>query len=378
MTTNCDAIVLGAGVMGSAAAWSLAQRGQRVLVLEQFGPVHDRGSSHGVTRITRKAYFEHPDYVPLVDESNRLWRKLENDSGSELLHETGLLLFGPEEGPIIRGTRLAQQQHGWPIESLTAGDCRERFPGFAIPDDASILFEPEAGLLRVEESVAALQQAAERQGAVFHWQESVRDWQCDGDNVVVRTDRETYTACRLVVCAGAWSRQLLASLDVELTILRKPQFWFSVRDGAYAAANGTPIFGYEIDGHFFYGFPSVDGATIKVAEHLGKEVVTNPDDVRRDVGTVDCENVHQFAQKHLQITTPTPVRSSVCMYTMTRDEHFIVDQHPQRCAVCFAAGFSGHGYKFAPYIGELLAGLATEAAVDAVPAMWRLSRPSLR
>ncbi|MGE3180369.1 MAG: N-methyl-L-tryptophan oxidase [Phycisphaerae bacterium] len=375
--TQFDVIILGAGAMGSAAAWSLAQRGKRVLVLEKFGPQHDRGSSHGVTRITRKAYFEHPDYVPLVEAANHIWRRLEEGAKTSLLRRTGLLLIGAKEGAILSGARRAQQQFGWRIEEIGGAEIAARFSQFRVPPGSEAIFEPDAGYLRVEESLVAFQEQAKAGGAQFHWQEPVRSWRQRADGVEVVTDVQRYHAAKLVVCAGSWSQALLADLNVELVVLRQPQFWFSIPQGSFDVDRGSPIFGYEISGRFFYGFPCVDGETIKVAEHLRREVVANPEQVNREVSAEDGAEVSAFVKQYLSIEVPAPVRTSVCLYTMTRDEHFIVDRHPEFRCVCFAAGFSGHGFKFAPLIGEMLAGLTMDENV-AVPEMWRLNRAGLQ
>jgi sarcosine oxidase len=380
MRDHYDAIVIGLGGMGSAALYHLVKRGLRVLGIEQFEIGHDRGSSHGETRIIRRAYFEHPDYVPLVDLSYAGWATLEREAGLRLFERTGLLLAGPANGEVIGGTRRAAAEHALEIEELSHADCRRRFPAIRIGEDV-ILFEADAGFLHVEDCVQAYVDQAQRLGADTAANSMVREWSSDGQRCAVqistaggRAENRTIEAEQLIICGGAWSACLLVDLRLPLEVRRKVVLWYQVEGNAFRRDRGFPVFGVEWNGQFFYGFPSLDGRTMKIANHTGGETVADPSGVDRALRPGDNAEMEKFIARHFARTTvgqepsapharPEGVgdilRHSICMYTMTPDQHFIVDRHPQHSNVCFAAGFSGHGFKFAPIIGSALADLAT-------------------
>jgi sarcosine oxidase len=367
MTKQFDCIVLGVGGFGSGALYHLARRGVRVLGIEQFTVAHDRGSSHGETRIIRKAYFEHPDYVPLLHRAYDLWHDLERETGRTLLHPAGLFIAGIPTCESVAGTVLAAERHKLPIERLPALEARRRFPGFVFPDDFEIVFEPQAGYLEVENCVAAHVEVAVRFGAVLHTNETVVAWESDGDRVVVKTDQGEYSAASLIITAGPWAGQVLdecaAGDSVQpawgklLRVVRKPVFWFEAGE-TYDVAGGTPTYFFETAKGQFYGFPRIDGRTIKVAEHTFGEDVPDPLSVDRAQHSADLARLGEFLHDHLPTVRPAPDRHSVCMYTKTPDSHFCIDRHPQWKNVAIGAGFSGHGFKFTTVLGEALADLA--------------------
>lgn len=355
--TEFDTIVVGVGGMGSATCFELARRGQRVLGLDQFPLVHDRGSSHGESRIIRKAYFEHPDYVPLLHRAYELWHELERSTNRTLFHPTGLVLSGPPQGDTIRGARMSAAQYGLELHNLTAAEARRRFAGFEFPDEHEVAFEPGAGTLFVEACVQAHVDEAIRFGAALHGNEPVVDWSTDGETVRVRTGVREYRARRLVLTAGAWASSLLADVGFPFRVLRKFVAWFPTRTDQYLAANGQPTFYYEMPSGAFYGFPSFDGKTVKVAEHTGGQIVVDPKNVDRECHASDLDRLHDFIKVQLPNVDLQPARHSVCMYTMSPDQHFVIDMHPRFANVVFAAGFSGHGFKFCPVVGQVLADL---------------------
>jgi sarcosine oxidase len=380
-TAPYDVIVLGAGGVGSAAMWQLARRGLRVLGIDRFAPPHGEGSSHGQTRIIRQAYFEHADYVPLLLESYRLWEELEELSGQRLKLETGLLEVGPRDGVVVPGVLAAARQHGLAVEKLTATEIKSRWPAFHLPEKHSPglsgVFEPPAGLLRVEECVAVCLAEAKRHGAELLTHVEVHDWQA-GEDILVRTAVGDFRANRLVIAAGAWSGPLLRNLGIPLEVRRKPLMWYEPRDASAAtltsAANGFPCFLFELPHGIFYGFPAIDGHGLKAAEHSGGDVVADPLTVDRQLHAADSERVDQFLQTHIP-SVRTPCREhAVCLYTMSPDEHFIVDRHPDDPRIVFAAGLSGHGFKFTPILGQALAELATEGVTCQPTAFLSLGR----
>src|SRR5579863_4980741 len=372
MSDIFDCIVLGAGGFGSGALYHLARRGVRVLGIEQFGVAHDRGSSHGETRIIRQAYFEHPDYVPLLRRAYDLWHALECETNRPLLHPVGLFIAGLPTCEAVSGTILAARQHQLPLEVLTASDARRRFPGFRFHDDFSIVFEPQAGYLEVENCVSAHVAAALRCGAVLRAGETAVDWWSDGHDVVVRTDKGEYGARSLVITAGPWaSRALNAGAGITsdsqaafpglLRVIRKPVFWFEA-DSSFDVERGIPTFFFETPAGQFYGFPRIDGRTVKVAEHTEGMAVEDPLLVDRFEQPDDLARLGPFLAEHLPGIVQKPARFSVCMYTKTPDGHFCIDRHPQFGNVSIGAGFSGHGFKFTSVLGEALADLALAGA----------------
>jgi sarcosine oxidase len=353
MARTWDVIVLGVGAMGSAACWRLATRGVRVLGLEQFALGHDRGSAHGQSRLIRQAYFEHPDYVPLLRGAYALWDELSTIARKPLLQRTGLALYGPAQGPIVAGTLKAAEIHGIPVQVHDGLAAREAFPMFRPPEDFRLVFEPGAGWLAVDECVVAMAEAAQSHGATIQTGERVLGWRPEGEGVVVTTDRDTYRADRLVVTTGAWSGPLLADLGVRLSIHRNVVLWLRANPGHEHA----PCFGFDLPSGFFYGFPQLDARGVKLAHHHPGPP-TLPDAVDRSLQPEDAAPVLDCARAVLPLLHPEVTDHASCLYEMSPDEHFLLDRHPHLPQVSLGAGFSGHGFKFAPVVGEVLADLA--------------------
>lgn len=373
-----DAIVIGVGGMGSAACYHLARRGLRVLAIEQHEIGHDRGSSHGQTRIFRRSYFEHADYVPLLNRASELWSVLEDESDRKLLHRVGLLLVGRPDGPVIPGVQRVAREHSLPIESLSIEDLPRRFPGFTARPDLAALFELDAGFLRVEECVQTLVELALRHGATILCGQRVRDWTAGPGGVRLRTDEAEFAGGSLVIAGGAWSGQLLTGLGLPLEVRRKVQLWFATDNPAHDVLRGCPAFAFDLVEGFFYGLPAIEPGVIKVAEHSGGEPVADADKLDRGLRPEDLEPVQRFNAAHLPGVRPLVHQYSVCMYTMTPDQHFIIDRHPQFANVIFAAGLSGHGYKFSPLVGSVLADLVLQGGTSEPIKFLSLSRPALR
>jgi sarcosine oxidase len=364
----CDTIVIGLGAMGSAACWQLAKRGQRVLGIERFTAAHDLGSSHGRTRICRRAYFEHPDYVPLVNHVYPMWDELEAASACRLFERCGLIIAGHPRSDLIEGVYRAAAAHHVPIETIPAGGAAQRFRAFTFNREHVVLYEPDAGLLYVEDCIHAQLDLARRHGARLQFEERVQGWAADDAGVVVRTDQGEYRAARLAIATGAWAGHFANAPDDpllvgQLEVLRKMQLWFPTENPDFATER-CPVFAMELDDGFFYGFPSVDAGRIKVAEHTGRECVAEADALGRTLHESDVERVRAFVANHLKGVGAEPIAHSACMYTMTPDEHFILDRHPRHANVAIAAGFSGHGFKFAPLVGSVLADLLVDGATN--------------
>ena len=375
-----DVIVLGVGGFGSSALYHLARRGLRVLGLDRFGIAHDRGSSHGETRIIRKAYFEHPDYVPLLLRAYDLWADLEAESQRKLFWPCGLMLAGLPNSEAVSGARRSAQEHHLAIDNLSAEAAQRRWPGFQIPNEFDVVFEREAGFLKVEECVRTHLDRAVTQGATLHLNEAVVSWSATDREVRVRTEREEFVAAKLVITAGAWAAQVMAELKLPLQVLRKPIFWHETTSPHHALAAGMPTFYFEMPGaepdthRAFYGFPSLDGQALKVAEHTGGELVADPLLLDRTIRDSDAEPIRDFLQSCLPGTQPMAIRDSVCMYTVTPDRHFVIDRHPAWPNVVIGCGFSGHGFKFTTVLGQALADLATSGRTDLPIGFLNLTR----
>lgn len=371
---NYDAIVLGAGGMGSAALYELARRGRRVLGLEQFSLVHDRGSSHGQTRIIRKAYAEHPDYVPLLRRAYERWYDLEQLQGRHLLTECGCLQMGPPDSPIVAGVIASAAQHALPVERLDGADLRRRFPVFRLDDDMVGVLEREAGFLAVEDCVRAHLDAARACGAEIHSEEPALTWDASGSQVTVRTAAATYRAARLVVTAGPWATHLLAGCGVPLRVMRQVPFWFATADDRRFRRDVLPTFIVATAAGDYYGFPVLNTLGLKVARHYGAPELASPGEVDRTVSAADEEPVRAFLRRHMPLVDGSRRHSQTCIYTLSPDHHFVIDRHPEHAAVLFAAGFSGHGFKFASVVGEILADLVESGRTTLPIDLFRQAR----
>jgi sarcosine oxidase len=359
MAGSFDVIVLGVGAMGSSACHHLARRSVRVLGLEQFDIPHALGSSTGFSRMIRMAYYEHPDYVPLLRRAYELWHEIEADSRQKLLYLTGGLYLGTADSDLIAGSMRSAREHKLPHELLDRRALAERFPQFQTPDDWVAMLEPNAGFLLPEKVVAAYADQAMRHGAELHGREPVVAWSADARGVTVQTPRDTYHAAHLLICGGAWSGRLLKDLAIELQVTRQVMGWVWPREPARFALDVLPVWAIgHPDGSLHYGFPMMsDNPGVKIAHHAPGQP-TNPDHVARDPQPGDEATFRSALRQFLPAADGPLLALRTCLYTNSIDHHFILDRHPQHKNVTFACGFSGHGFKFASVIGEVLADLA--------------------
>lgn len=371
-----DVIVLGLGAMGSAAAAALARRGVSCLGLDAFHPPHDRGSSHGETRVIREAYFEHPLYVPLVRRARELWRQLEERRRRRLMETTGALLIGSPRSELIAGAGKSAREHYLDCEELTAEEIHHRFPQLHPPPEAVGLFEPRAGVLFPEECIRALLEEAAEGGAELHHREPAAGWTAAQGEVEVRTPSGRYRGGRLLVAAGAWIPELLPQLPLQVE--RQVMHLFRPGSGSSDLAPGClPIFlCAEDDGALWYGLPDF-GHGVKVALHHGGATV-KASSMEGRVERDDVEAVRRRLRERLPTVDCSPARSAVCMYTNTPDGHFLVDRLPPHSEVLVASACSGHGFKFASVLGEILAALLTGEPHDYDIAPFGLDRAALR
>ncbi|HKB04784.1 MAG TPA: N-methyl-L-tryptophan oxidase [Gemmataceae bacterium] len=352
-----DVILIGAGGMGSAAAFELARRGRSVLALEQFPLVHDRGSSHGHTRIIRRAYYEHPAYVPLVCRAYERWYDLEQRTGRHLLTECDCLCIGPPDGEVVNGVLASAREHNLGVDRLDAAGLNSRFPQFRFDESYVGVLEHGAGFLFVEDCVRAHLDAARSLGATIQPEEAVTGWQSDGRSVAVTTSTGEYRAASLVLTAGPWAGRLLAGHGAPLRVMRQTMLWFGTADDAAFRRDRFPIFLAEVPEGPFYGLPVIDGRGLKVARHYGAPELQAPEEVERAIRPADEPPIRLFLNAHLPGVNGPLRYGQTCIYTLTTDRHFLIDRHPEYANVALAGGFSGHGFKFASVVGEILADL---------------------
>jgi sarcosine oxidase len=360
-----DVVVAGLGGMGSAAAYQLAGRGQRVLGLEKFSPAHDKGSSHGRSRIIRQAYFEGAEYVPLLLRAYELWEQLEEETGQELMTLTGGLMIGREDGELVSGSVKSADEHDLPYEMLNAAEIRRRFPAYAPGPETVALYEENAGFVRPEETVKAHLDRADSLGADLRFEEPVLSWEASESGVRVETPVDSYEAERLVISPGAWAPQLLGDLDLPLEVTRQVMFWYEPTGGLEPfLPERFPIFIWEPDdGNMFYGFPAQDDDRgVKAAFFRAGGVSTSPETIDREVREEEIGFLRGYLADHIPELAGRCLDARACMYTNTPDEHFVISVYPENPRVVIACGFSGHGYKFCSVVGEILADLSIEGS----------------
>ncbi len=378
MSRTSDVMVLGLGAMGSAIAGALAERGCRVTAFDAFAPPHTNGSSHGRSRIYRQAYWEDPRYVDLLFRARELWEKLERESGEKLLHLTGGLVLGPQSGRLVHRSAESARQFGLQHESLSAAEIRRRWPIFRIGNDTIGLLEQNAGYLEPELCVGAQLRRAERLGATLHCDEAVVDFESAGWSITVRTARGMYSAGHLVVAAGAWAPQVLADLSLPLRVTRQVVFWFEPTTALDAfRPERLPVYLFETapDELILYGFPLTgpDAEGVKIGIHCRDEPCT-PETIERQIRPSDEALIRRRLAASLPALNGRLVHAETCLYTMTPDEHFVLGSHPHDAAITLALGFSGHGFKFAPVVGEAIAELVAQGQTGHDLGMFSPSR----
>jgi sarcosine oxidase len=362
MPDHFDIIVVGLGAMGASTCGELASRGAKVLGLEQFNLLHSLGSSHGQSRMIRLAYYEHPDYVPLLKRAHKLWREMEARHG-DVFRQSGVIYMGEPSSPLISGSEGSARLYGIAHEMLDRDQLGTRFPHFTVPKDYVGMFEPDAGILRPESIIHHYLTAALTAGVEVHACEPVISWQATDSSVTVVTTKATYSAKHIIFCSGAWTGAIVSDLGVKLKVTRQIAAWFWPRRPEVFTHD--KVSGWAIDngnGGLFYGFPMLPGYPgVKVAIHAqGAEV--QPDQVTRSFLAGDDVEIRSAVRQYLPGAEGPLLASSVCLYTNSPDSHFIVDRHPRHERVTVACGFSGHGFKFASVMGEILADLALTGA----------------
>lgn len=369
-----DVVVIGAGAHGSAAAYALARRGVRVTAIDRFAPPHARGSSHGRTRIIREAYFEHPAYVPLVRRAYHLWAELERETGRTVFRRTGGLTLGAEDGVLVSGALRSAREHAVEHEVLDAAELRRRVPALAPRPDTVGVLEHRAGILFPERCVEALRAAARQRGAQLLTEERVLRWEASSGFASITTDRGVHRARRVILAAGAWLAKLAPSLGVPLVVERQVIHWITPRKHPErVSARHLPVTIWEYaPGCMFYVIPDVGDGLKAALHHQGASV--DPDAPVEPPTQAEQAGVLTLVERYLNDAAGIVSESATCLYTNTPDGHFVIDAHPDAPEVIVCSACSGHGFKFAPAIGDAVADLAlgNEPSVDLAP--FRLAR----
>jgi sarcosine oxidase len=376
LSERYDAIVIGLGGMGSASAFHLARRGKRVLGLEQFGPLHEQGSSHGLSRIIRLAYHEDPSYVPLLRRAYELWHELETIAGEPLLITTGSLEGGPADGETFRGALEAAELHDIPHEVLDGPELRRRYPGFAGMDDATrVVWQPDGGFLLPERTIQAHLDGATAAGAELRFEEAVTGWDSIGsEGVRVTTPAGTYEADRLVVCAGPWVGKLLPQLAPVAVPERQALAWLTPKRPELFTPDRFPVFLIDVADGSYYGFPAYDGHGFKIGWYHHFREPIDPDDPDRSTRPDDEAALRAFVERYLPDAAGPTEMLKACIFTNSPDEHFTIGRLPDAPQVSVAAACSGHGYKFASVVGEIMADLAIEGSTRHDIGLFALDR----
>jgi sarcosine oxidase len=369
-----DVIVVGVGGMGSAVAAHCAARGQRVLALEQHAIGHELGSSHGLTRIIRLAYFEHPSYVPLLRRAFALWRELEQGLAEPLLHITGALDVGWAGSRVFEGSRLSCREHALPHELLDAAALAARVPGWRPADNAMAVFQPDGGFLTPERCIQAHVAKARAFGATVLEHTPVLRWRAQNGGVQVHTADGTYDAGQLVLTAGPWMGDLVPSLQPLLMPERQVLGWFGVSDHDAFAPAHFPVFVLEADEGMYYGFPEYGRPGFKIGRYHHHTERVHPDTMARDCTPADEAALRGAVRRYFPSANGALQHARTCLFTNTPDEHFIVDRAPDAPEVLLVSPCSGHGFKFCSVIGEVCADLVLRGHTDHDISLFRLDR----
>lgn len=369
-----DVAVIGLGAMGSAALYHLARRNVRAVGIERFSPGHERGSSHGSTRIIRLGYFEDPSYVPLLHRAYVLWRELEDASGRSLMTITGIAEIGGEDCELVQGTLASSRLHDLPHEILDAAALMRRYPAFRVPADFVGVLQPDGGYLEAESAVQAHLELARAKGADIRHHQRVLAIEPNGDGVRIFLDADTIEAGAAIVAAGPWMKSLLPDLPADLQVTRQAVLWVEPQTPDMFLPDHFPVFMIETAQGIHYGFPLHGKNGVKIAKHHHIDEVVDPETYDRQVTVEDEKIVRNVISEYLPGADGKVLAAKTCLYTMSADEHFILDRLPGCPQVIVASPCSGHGFKFAPVIGETLAALAVSGDTANDITRFRLAR----
>jgi sarcosine oxidase len=349
---NPEVAVVGLGSMGSFAFWQLAKMGVKVIGFEKFIPGHDKGEAHGESRIFRTSYAEGAEYVPLLFEARKLWRDLENDSGEELYLETGGLMVGRPNDGFLDGILKCVQLHDIPHEIFTSREAQKLFPQHIFEDQDVVLLDKQAGLVKPELAIKTAIEQGLKHGGIIYAENEVTTIEPDESGVTITCGDKAFRVRHVIVAAGAWTSKLFPQLQLPVWVERQVMFWYEMKTPRLFMPDQFGIFARVINGHNWYGFPSLNGKTVKIAIHHEGETV-DPDTIDRNLYLGDMQPVTELVKQYIPDLIPEPVKGKVCMYTNTADNYFILGQMPSIPNLTFLGPMAGHGFKFAPIIGKI-------------------------
>ncbi|MCO5220136.1 MAG: N-methyl-L-tryptophan oxidase [Thermomicrobiales bacterium] len=374
MSNRYDAIVVGVGGMGSATAWQLARRGKTVLGLEQFDIPHASGSSHGINRIIRLAYYEDPSYVPLLKRAYELWRELEAACGEHLLHITGSVDASEPDGIVFSGALESCQLHGLSHEVLTSAELSTRFPGYRLPENYLALYQEDGGFLLSERCIVRHAEEAMKLGAELHGREAVLGWASSENGLSVRTTRGVYQTEKLIFTAGAWMGEMLDELRPLLRPERQVLAWLQPIEPALFTPETFPVFNLTVPEGRYYGFPVYGNPGFKIGRYHHLDEQIDPAEPLRAPDQADEEILRAFVSRYTPLANGPALSLRTCIFTNSPDEHFIIDTLPDDDRIILASPCSGHGYKFCSVIGEILADLAIDGSTRHDISLFSLDR----
>lgn len=370
-----DVIVVGVGGMGSATTYHLARRGLDVLGLERYDIPHTKGSSHGYTRIIRRAYYEDPSYVPLIERAYDLWDQLADETGRDIIHRTGSIDAGPPDDPVFAGSKSSCEEHDIPHEILDGAELAERFPGYQLPEDYRAVYQPDGGFVVPEEAIVGYVEAAQEAGATVRAREPVENWEeTAAGGVTVETVHGTYRADALVLAAGAWNRTLTDTLQGLAQPERQVLAWFQPERAELFQPGSFPVWNLSVPEGRFYGLPVYRVPGFKVGRYHHRDEQIDPDNWNQEAEPADERILREFTESYFPEAAGSTMGLATCMFTNSPDEHFIIDTLPEHPQVTVGAGFSGHGFKFSSVIGSILADLAVNGETDFRIEKFRLNR----
>lgn len=379
MNGHYDVIVVGAGSMGMAAGYYLSQKGVRTLMIDAFDPPHSNGSHSGDTRLIRHACGEGMEYASMALRAQELWDDLAGKTKETIFRKTGVLTFGPESSQFVKQAIDSGCAYDMNIETLSADEVNERWPGVTLSDEEIACYEPDAGVLFSANCIRAFKRLALDNGAELKTDSPVLNIDVADDSVTVETSRETFTADKLIVSGGAWNKKILSDLDMKIAVQasRRTIAWFNSNDLLYKADTFPGFFG-DLPSGVFYGFPSIDGAGLKVGRYDNGDDA-EPEYINREFGVYDKDedDVRGFLDEYMAEANGRINAGKTCMFTNTPDENFVIDLHPEHSHIAIAAGFSGHGYKFSTAVGEILIELVTDGETKQDISLFSAERPAL-
>lgn len=380
LTKHYEVIVVGAGSMGMAAGYYLAEQGVKTLMIDAFDPPHENGSHAGQTRLIRHACGEGLEYVPLALRAQELWNDLQAKTNERIFMKTGVVTYGPAESLFVQTAIEGGHKYKLNYESLSADEINARWPGIKVPDGQIGCYEPEAGMLFSENSIRMFRRLALEKGAELKVHSPVTNIDIHEDSVKVDTAKESFTADKLIISGGAWNKKILEDLDMKINIQpsRQTIAWFDSDDELYKA-DSFPGFFADVPTGVYYGFPSIDSGGFKIGRYDNGDDI-DPAYYNKEFGTYEKDelDIRGFMSQYMEKANGSLNVGKTCLFTNTPDENFIIDKHPKHDHVAIAAGFSGHGYKFSSAVGEVLSELVTVGETKQDISLFRATRPSLQ